>query len=409
MRTDYTIRLFDQNGIYISEINDFEQFELTRVKNDIGTLNIIIPELHYSPNDFQKDYRVEVYRNNQLVGDTCWLLQRKELSLTNNEQKISLTFADAVDILKRRINAWYSCDEPQCFGALEDHADDMMKMLMRFNFGDLVTPVSDPVFAPYVSPGTSPVDVQGIPPAVQIAYEDVYGSIDAGRPMDIQIDGYGGSAVVISQEISFVDILSALQDISNAAYAIPVPDLRHNVWFDIEYTPMPSGLFMFKTWTGVRGNDLRNKVLIGPEYGNLNDATYIEDYTNRADIAYVLSDGDNSLQTVGVAKLDPTQNNYYYALPFGPVEIATDFQQENPSAELLVGEGLTALGNLSKIKTLDGTIIHSKFFDFMEHYNFGDLVTLRWGDIVETLEISEFTISFNEAGVEEITVPLNIL
>lgn len=409
MRAEYVIKLFDQNGIYISEINDFEQFELTRVKNDIGTLNIVIPELHYSPNDFQKDYRVEVYRNNKLVGDTCWLLQRKELSLSNNEQKISLTFADAIDIIKRRINAWYSCDVPQCFGALEDHADDMMKMLMRFNFGDLVTPVSDPVFTPLVSPGASPVDVQSIPPALQITYEDVYGSIDAGRPMDIQIEGYGSFGVVVAQEVSFVDVLSALQDIANASYAIPLPNLEHNIWFDLEYSPMPLGLFTFKTWVGIRGSDLRNTVFIGPEYGNLNDATYIEDYTNRADIAYVLSDGDNTLQTVGAAKLDPTSNSYYYALPFGPVEIATDFQQENPSAGLLVGEGLTALGNLSKVKTLDGTIVHSNNFDFMTDYNFGDLVTLRWGDVVETLEISEFTISFNQDGVEEITIPLNIL
>lgn len=410
---DYQVKIFDQFGNFLHELTDYESFEVTRIKNDIGTFSIVLNTINHNVNDYSNDYRAEIYRKGKLVGNTCWLLQRRELVLDDDGKSlITLTFSDMIDVLSRRINAWYSCDNPQCFGALQDLADDMMKMLVQFNFGILVEPESDPVATPYVSPGASPVSVQGIPVAVSYSYDEIYGSLLAHRPMPFDIEDYRSEGVLVASEMSFIDVLSALQDIASISEAIKYFDLSHNIWFDIEYQPKTLNAvesFIFKTWVGVRGNDLRDKIFIGPDYDNLVGAVYTIDDSQRADIAYVLSDGDNSFQVVGVAWLDTETNAYNYSLPFGPIEIVTDFPQDNASEELLEGEGLSVLGAASKTKSLEGQIIVTNNFDFMEHFNYGDLLSLRWGDVQEDIEISEFTISVNSEGVEEITVPLNIL
>lgn len=198
---DFQIKIFDQYGNFIEELVDYESFEITRIKNDIGTFTIVLNALNHKITDYRADYRAEVYRKGRLVGDTCWFLQRKELTTQNNKDTITLIFADTIDILSRRINAWYSCDNPQCFGALWDIADDLMKMVVRFNFGDLVDPLSDPVTTPLVSTGASPVDVQGVPPAVSLAYNEIYGDLSFRR-MDFTIEEYKGQGIVIPQEIT---------------------------------------------------------------------------------------------------------------------------------------------------------------------------------------------------------------
>lgn len=412
MQLDYQIKIFDQFGNYLHDIDDYQEFEVTRIKNDIGTFTIVLNTINHSIHDYRADYIAEVYRKDKLIGNTCWFLQRKELAQDDEGKAlITLTFADTIDIISRRINAWFSCDNPQCFGALQDLADDMMKMLMKFNFGSLVDPSTDPAVTPDVSPGASPVSVQGVPPAVSIVYNEIYNTLDA-RQMGIIIDEYRSEGVLVANEVSFVDVLSALQDIANTSLAIRMDDLTHNIWFDIEYVPATiysEREFIFKTWIKHRGNDLRSSVFIGPEYGNLSEPVYIDDYSQRGDIAYVLSDGDNNTQTVGVAYLNKIDNAYYYTLPFGPIELVTDFSQDNAAQELLEGEGLAVLGNASKTKSLNGTIIVSKNFDFMDHFNYGDLLSLRWSDVQEDVEVAEFTINVNEDGIEEITIPLVII
>lgn len=418
---DYEIKLFDQNGTSLGVINDYSTFELTRIKNDIGTFNIVLPESNYDYESFLFDYRVEVYRKNKLVGDTVWLLQRKEKVLNSAcDTEIVLTFADTIDIIRRRYNTWYACDAPQCFSTMEGAADDIMKLLMQYNFGNLVEPDLDPITYPFVPLNMSPMTVQDgddiLTPAVTDTYNAIYNTHETARQMPINIEGFRGNGIIITQEFSFINVLDALQDVASGSYADKRENLIHNVWFDIIYSPATlnsPATFKFDTWVGSRGQNNINKVYVGPDYNNLTGVTYIEDWSSRGDIAYVLTDSELTGQTIGSAYLNPIQNAYFYNLPFGPIELVTDYPSQTdditPNQNLLEGEGLVILGSSANTRSLDGEIINSGNFDFMTHYNYGDILTLSWGTSKENVEISEFTLSVNEDGIETITVPLNLL
>ena len=416
---NYEIKIFDEDGISLGKLNDFSQFELSRTKNDVGTLNISLPAIHYNFEDFRNDYRVEVYRNNKLIGDTCWFLKRKELSLTSGESTLVLTFADTIDILKRRVNAWFGCESPQCFGTIQATPENLLRFLAKSNFGSLVGASGE--VTTDLPPDFGSISA-GVVPAVEYAYRQIYGAaetdvLEKHRAIpSLIIDGYSPINIAtdlnVVQEISFVEVLSAMQDVANTAFATPREDLQHNIWFDIIYspaTPITEARFEFNAWAGVRGRDLRNTKFIGPNYGNLNNAVLTEDYTNKGDIAYVLTDGAETTSVIGSAILPVETNKYFYDLPFGPTEIVTDFGQENADATVLEGEGLATLGMLNKVRTLDGNIVNTKNFDFGTDYNYGDILTMSWGDILESVEIAEITISLDGNGVETITVPLSIL
>lgn len=410
---DYQITLYDQDGNFIKDLIDYEQFELTRIKNEIGTFTIVLPSVTHDITDFSCDYRAEVFRKGELVGDTCWFLQRKELVLDGLSEKITLTFADAVDILTRRVNAYLSCDSgEQCMGSLVDAADDMMKVLFKYNFTDLAASGGAAEAYPDTSLLTDPMDTQGIIPAVTSAYASIGETVLSGRTMPIQCDQYLQDGVVLTQEFSFTQVFEALQGIATASSAIPFDDLTHNIWFDIEYSPetlTQNSSFLFKTWVGIRGQDLRDEVSIGPTFGNLTNAVFVDDCSQKADIAYILSDDDVAGTVVWYAALDPTSNDYYYNLPFAPVEIVADLPNDNVDADQLEGEGLSLLGASAQTKSLSGDIVTSKYFDFMTHFNYGDLLTLTWGSISETVEIAEFTITVDSDGSEVINIPLVIL
>jgi hypothetical protein len=409
---DYQIKLYDQDGRYIKDINDYVQLQLTRVKNDIGTLSIVLPSVGNSLNDFYCDYRAEVFRRNKLIGDTCWFLQRKEKQLDGQTETITLTFADAVDVLTRRVVAWVTGDppEPQLLGMLQGPVDDICKVIMRSNFTDLVGTVIDPLVPPEAPGAITPIYTLGVPLIVPAMYT---GLGTARQMYDLSVDGYAGAGVVITQEFSFVNVLETLQSLADASFAIPIEETyQHNLWFDIEYspvTPTSSGAFVFKTWVGFRGNDLRNEVFIGPTYGNLNNATYIDDWSLKADICYTVYDSSTGSADPGGDRLDPISNSYFYNLPFGPVEIVTDVSTEDPGADELSGAALSALGEVSSTKSIEGTIVTSSDFDFMTHFNYGDILTMEWGDIHETVEIAEFTLDISPDGVESINIPLVIL
>ena len=234
--------------------------------------------------------------------------------------------------------------------------------------------------------------------------------------MDITYEAFRTDAAIVTTNSSFITIYEAMKQVADSAYVLEdtanTIEYYNNVWFDIIYSPKTgntAATFELKTWVGVRGDDLRATQFIGPEYDNLADAVYIDDWSNRADIAFVAGDGDHALQAVGQATLPIGFNSYYYALPFGPVEITTTYDTTSAvTGDELDAEGIKALGNSINTKTIDGSIVNTGDFDFITAFDYGDIMTLSWDDIHETIEVSSFTISVS-GEVEEINIPLNII
>ena len=408
---DYKIKYFDQFGIFLYEFEKFIELDIERTKNEIGTLNIVLPGSFYSISDFKKDYRCEVWRNGSLVGNTCWFLQRVEKTLKNScDVEFTLTFADSMDLLNRRVNANYSSDGFISVGTVTAPADDAMKIIFDFNYNNTTTDSGGPPDYPVIINTNS-----GPPLAVVQAYSDI-GSDLTGRQLDILYEGFKSEGAVLTTNSSFIKVYDALKEIADSAIVIENASSKiefyNNIWFDIVYTPktdVDDETFTFKTWVGIRGNDLRNNKFVGPDHNNLIDAVYINDWANRADIAYVAGSGYHDAQAVGQATLPVQSNSYFYSLPFGPVEIVTSYDTTaTATGDELDAEGFKALGKNISTKQITGTILNIDEFDFITDYNYGDVLSLAWDDVVESIEITSFNI--NVSGKEEtIDIPLSVI
>src|SRR3990172_11852280 len=146
---EYQVALLDQYGIVLTQLEVFSSLDYTRIVNSVGSLVVTIPNIYdqylFSGTDIIRDNRIEVYRR---IGggsfyrdmETQWLAVKGNKILNERGERLTkITCVDLMQLLTRRIVAYNS-------GAAQasktDQADDVMKAIIRENFGSLATDTS---------------------------------------------------------------------------------------------------------------------------------------------------------------------------------------------------------------------------------------------------------------------------
>lgn len=397
----YDLRMYDSTGHRIGNLNAAVEYEFGRQKNDVGACSILLPGEFYDDNIFRKDNILEIWRYDErkdtltLVGKTIWLLRRIERRLENKTKLIELLFYDTIDILRRRVIPWYGIEPEKAF--IDDYPstflqplDDMLKMIFFHNFG---AGALDPTLNTQ-----APVNLGGpsIPPSVNTFV----------RPENIQLEGYTSSAPVARVDFAWKTVLDAMKDVVSIAETYNV-----SLWFDIEYTPGTEtniGGLIFKTWTGLRGQNLTNIIKFGEGFGNLDNISFIEDYTEEATIMYAIGeedpqidDGIAEILTVSVFNSAANSDGFFY-----PIEavVTAEGDVAGKDLELLESQARVALAARSPVLTITGDVIQQGFL-FTQDYNYGDLVTAVWEDFQFPAELTKFNISVSK-DEEKITIPI---
>ena len=143
---EYQVALLDQYGVALTQLEGFSSLDYTRIVNSVGSLVAIIPEIYdqylFSGTDIIRDNRIEVYRR---IGggsfyrdmETQWLAVKGNKILNERGERLTkITCVDLMQLLTRRIVA-YNSGASQA--SKTDQADDMMKAIVRENFGSLAT------------------------------------------------------------------------------------------------------------------------------------------------------------------------------------------------------------------------------------------------------------------------------
>lgn len=418
MISNYELRIYDAYGAYQFNLKDVITLEYSRKANDLGIATVTMSGSLYNITDFNRDYRLEIYRltnkgHKILVGNTCWFLRKQEIQIDSDcNTTIILTFYDTIHLLTRRYVAWSGRLTVGYVSHLLQGYDSMLHLIMYFNYGngttseilaqnalgtgvpsqnltslnsDAISTIRNWQYLPY---GTSPADL-------------------SRRRLPIQIPSYPAKSLLSgTQRFEHLSCLKAMQDIANVSI------LRgEKLYFDIMYTPATNNNlagFEFRTWVGIRGDDRTLGVaryIVGPEQGNLTDASLVRDWENEATIAYVAGNGQDENKIYASAKRS-TGN----VSPFYPIEI---FGSESFGDDTLgihnPPEGIAAaqlvLAENDAVETLTGTIINTDKMDFFSNIKPYDKVIAQYQDFQQFVFLDEYNVTVDSNG-EEITIPL---
>ena len=405
MLQSYELRLLSPQGVYLFSLNDVSSLEYGRKKNDEGIAIVELDGSSYDFDLFQRDCILEIYKVNEytgkseLQGNTCWFLRKVELDVQDKtSEKITLTFFDTVTLLTRRIIAWAGVADPNYPSIILDIA--------WYNFGDAVV---SPTYANSSISGYTPSGSFAATPALESWQFDEYGTsvgdiIHRKFPITIPIPATQ-STLTGTHRFELETVLKAMQDIAESAQL-----QGESIWFDIEYFPATTAnnsRFVFKTWVRTRGTDRTrgaNRLVIGPEFGNMTDVRITKDWTTEATLIYVGGNGDNELKDMAsVSKNQPDA-------PFYPIESYISVNVGDGAGvhetEALRNEGKIELAKRSVFQVMEGEIISQPPTEFGKDFYYGDILVAKYKGYEKNVEVAEYKISVNSSG-SKVTIPFS--
>ncbi len=240
--------LSNNRGVRIENLSKASKVTIVTSIDAIGAVQIIIPKSKLSTIPAIEMF-IEARRDSRLIS---YGAVRK---IITNKKSYSLIGYDSKEILARRIVAYKSgTAQAQKYA----HSDNMMKNIVRENFGSLVT--------------------------------------DAGRNMSgfLTVADNVSIGYIISKQFSFQNVFEILIEIGKVSAENGKP-----IYFTL--TPQFSSVtgevsFLFETYLNQPGTDrtaIGNSLVFGASFGNLTDSELTEDATAEYNYIYAGGQGDD--------------------------------------------------------------------------------------------------------------------
>ena len=414
-QTNYKFRYYDCNGAFKFELTDVVSVEYSRKRNDLGICTVTLVGASYDVEDFDRDDRLEIYRfvrgQAKLAGETCWFLRKYELQIDSEcDTTITLTFYDTIHLLTRRYVAWSGKSTFSYVSHMGyQKLDTMLHLLMYFNYG---AGTVNPALAANSLGVLIPAGTFSATPAIASWQIEPYGTTVAdlvNRQFPIDLTNVSGDSTrTTTQKFEHLSVLEAMQNVSSYS------DFEgEKVYFDIIYTPATANSvakFTFQTWIDIRGADRTYgpaRYVVGPEYGNLTDATILRDWENEATVAYIAGSGEDEARLYSSASTLEQPNCTFYPIEvFGTSNTGDDAIPVHNSPDGIAAARVL-LAEHSAVETLTGTIINNDSVDFFENIKPYDKVLAKFKDFEVKVYLDEYTVTIDDKG-EEISIPLII-
>ena len=352
----YEVWLLDPFGNTLDVIDSWLYLKYDRALNNVGSLELGLAG-GYPNFDFIKlDGRIVVWRNGKIDTETVWLIRRINKTLDEaGVMGISIGAFSANEILNRRIVAYD--DGTSYADKISDQADDMMKQVIRENFGASTT--------------------------------------DANRNIStyFSVETDTSQGPTISKRFAWNNVLDVTQDIS-----LTTISTGSSVYFDV-VAPSYNTL-EFRTYRGQRGLDHTfpsgvNPVVLSPGRGNLTSVLRSFDYTGEATYIYAGGAGFNQFRYVATA----SSLDRIGATPLNRREMFLNATQEGVAQEVDNAAKAGLRENRpkrilqAKLVNIPGTT------EYGVHWGFGDLLTVEFDG--ETINCSVDAIQIEVSSSEE--------
>lgn len=368
----YFIKIKNQYGVPVLNVNEFYNLEMFRSEYGVGSLYIDFPLENLLVYNIATDWRIEVYRrtgggNIVRVGDTQWLIKLVRYKVDEqNEASLHILAYDAMYILDRRVIAYV---DKTPYTSKTMPADNMLKAFVRENLGSLA------------------VDYK------RDLSEWLVVEPDRNEAPEVTKDG-----------VSFQKILPVLNDIcelSNSAGTY----LSYDIVYDESI-----GKLVFKTYTGQRGVN-RGSNSTSPIYlahhtdpvnvmgSSLNYASVEIDASDEA--SYVYSGRQSEEVNAVFAEIENT-----LVTETGPFARAEDFITTGSSTEYndVMTEAHAWLQHKYRNLILNAHVQETNDLQFGLDYGFGDVLAFRYLGTTIDIHLDEFKITIDGDGKEELSI-----
>jgi len=277
--TVYFIRINDAFGNPMPDVGALYGLQVAQTVGSVGSATFSIPG-DYPIDYLKKDGVIEIWRHPQngqpyLLFSKIWYLRQRTFSVIDGQRAWTLTAYDPNYLIsdpqgqRGRIVA-YAADT--AYSSKSDFSDDMIKAIARENIGALATDADR----------------------------------DLSDFLSIQADQSGGPN--ISKSFSNRVLLPVFNEICQASIVAGT----YLAWDIVCTQPPLNGSYQLelRTYLNQRGIDHRftsnQPVLLGLDYGNLDDVTIDEDWTNEVNYARVGGKGEGELR-IYVSGADATR------------------------------------------------------------------------------------------------------
>lgn len=381
-RTGYYLIVNDAFGNRLAVIADYEALAAKRTVNGVGVLVFSVPG-YYSLDTFKVDGVVELWRapkggSWRLEFDQLWFIRERYKVIEKGVRSWRIVAYDLNYLLGEpsgkvgRIVSYtsdYRVSESSVSDAYTDKAgtaDNIIKRIARENMGDLVLSPTRNLLAYYLS--------------FQVALS---------------------AAAVVSMKMERRNLLSLFQELCQASTTAGT-----YLAFDIVcLAPPVNGVFsiQLQTFTGQRGIDHRSaqSVLIGPDFGNLDDV--VMGFVNTDEVTFVYAAGQNeSANQALITSSDTTRMN------ISPFNRRETFVSVGQSADPVViqDEADTRLRAGRPLLTLSGTLIDTDQARYGIHWGLGDYVPVQVDGYTFEARLDTVQLSVSRNSDERISVQI---
>lgn len=364
--TNYFLVYRDYYGNYVTTIRRWFKLEYAKKENDFGSLYLDLPNI-YPVGYFQVDGRIEVWRQvgafaPYLEMDTVWLIRLVRSKYSKGDRYIHILCHDATNIIDRRIVA-YSCDT--AYSHKNTYADNMMRQIVRENFGSLATDTNR--------------DISAI--------------------MSVEADLSTSTAPTLDKSFCRQKVLPLLQDICSESFENNGTYLA----FDVVYTP--EGSFEFRVFQGARGLDRTGitpglqKVIFSVDAGNLEYATHSFDHSEEYNYIYCGGRGEGDDRVIATA----SDSTWIAKSPLNRREDWIDSRDSN-SVSQAESDAKARLAEAGPKQKLNGHIVQTSKCLYGVHYFFGDKVTVMHNQMTFDVHLDYVKATVDGKGEPDINI-----
>ncbi len=366
----YVVLLSDPLGNRQAVPLDYSRLAVAWAANSVSALTLTLPG-GYDRSLFGADWLLEVWRTapgggSSLLFDKVWFIRRPRLQVKATVVSWSLTaycpnfiFGAPGSDAGRSV----AYNPVTAYTNKLDSADDVMKAIVRENAGSLATDTAR----------------------------------DLSAYLTVQADLGAGASV--RKEFARRNVLRVLQELAQASTTAGT----YCAFDTICTTPPSQGSFAleFRTYTGQRGNDHRASsgmpVLLGPDFGNLDDVELDEESTDEAN--YIYAGGQ---RVAGVQAIAPASDADRIALsPFNRRELFVE-AGDTFDATALADEADSALRANRVRRVLTGTFLDTDQARFGVEWGAGDYLTAQVAGFSFDCRADGINIDFDRDGGETI-------
>jgi hypothetical protein len=367
------IYLCDPVGIRLEALDYITEYEYVKAANELSPFTLKLP-IKFDRNKIRLDNIIEIWRGfapGTLKLDYCGFLRDWIFGDNAGLEFTELYGNSTMDLLRRRIVKDYAGSAQ---AEMTDYADDMIKAVVKDQLG---------------ADAASGRDLTSV-----------------GGGFTIQADLSDGQS--ITKTFPYKNVLQICQEIADASRQAGTA-----VYFDIvpiiASTVTGALAFQLQTFTDQRGNDRTwdssTPVFIGPDWGNFENGYLEYDYSNEANYAYVMGQGDGESREIA-EESDTTRIGMSI---WNRCEGAKDARNiEYGDADALTGEAYTYLDEHKPVFRFGGDIVETSTFLYGRDWGFGDKVTAVYSGYQVDAMIDKVHVRKDSNGQSRITAKLEV-